>query len=206
MTKVEAKLKALVRALAPQVTAIYAAGDEISTTYTFYTKDDKVMQTLTEAEVGRKVEELGLDALARATGSDADQIAKAVHHSTIRFVRMLLMRHEEVLFLTVHGEVWVTTMKDGEENRRYEMMHYMAHSRMGENVMALQSILRPAGHHPTLVDDLTFVDESPDHPEQQMVGEMMKFFPVQLSSADRRKEMQLMRSVRKMKKRFEEKG
>lgn len=108
-----------------------------------------------------------------------EDFADKVHATAIDFVRVMCSSHEEVEWLLVISEAWVSRMnQEGDEIiQKHEAIVYLAHQRSGEKLMATQAMIRPAGQAASLYGDPAF-DDTPD---DQQTGEMLQFFPAQRS-------------------------
>jgi hypothetical protein len=104
-----------------------------------------------------------------------EDFAEKVHAVAIDFVRMMCSSHDEIEWLLVISEAWVSQM-DLEGNdvaKKHEAIVYVAHQRSGETLVATQEMIRPAGQAASLYGDPTFSEDD------RQTGAILQFFPAQ---------------------------
>lgn len=152
---------------------------EFPTTYIFFDEKGEPLGKMTEADMQKNIPDEKIEEFLAKFGlnedADAERIGKALHKAAIHFVRFILREQEEVHYLAIVGEVWVTRMMNKEKTEKsYEAMHFVVHHRSGEFVMAQQDFIRPAGK------PIEYFGELDMHDTELHSGELTIMFPIQV--------------------------
>lgn len=173
-------LQKLLTGLRDTAEGILARDGEFPTTYIFFKEDGEPLGKISEPDLRKRISDEHLALIYLKFGidpdepADAEKLGKALHTAAISFTRYLLAAHDEVHYLAIIGEVWVTHMEGEKKGKQFEAMHFVVHHRSGEFVIATQDFIRPAGR------PIEYFGEMKQTDPKNHEGELTMMFPCQL--------------------------